>query len=218
MLAGLVFASNAQADETQPSDINQRFMTSEPDALDFLESESREVFAQRAAIVDALKLSAGQRVADVGAGTGAHLWELAKRVGPKGRVFAVDVAPKLVEHLRAQAQAKRLSQVEVILAPQDDTGLPEASVDLVFTCDTYHHFEDPAAATRSIRRALVKGGRFVIVDFIRKESVSKSWVLEHVRAGKDVVVREVEAAGFELVEEPTVAGLKDNYMLVFQAK
>jgi hypothetical protein len=54
----------------------------------------------------------------------------------------------------------------------------------------------------------------VLVDFRREPGRSPGWVLEHVRAGQEVFRAELEAAGFELVDEP--ASFKENYMLRFR--
>jgi hypothetical protein len=56
----------------------------------------------------------------------------------------------------------------------------------------------------------------VVVDFERIEGKSRDWLLEHVRAGKETFRKEIEAAGFEFVEEPTIEGLEENYFLKFR--
>ena len=86
---------------------------------------------------------------------------------------------------------------------------------MVFTCDTYHHFEYPAATLASIRRALKPGGSFVVVDFERIPGKTRQWLLDHVRCGKEQVVREVTGAGFTL-EEEVPQGFAENYFLRFR--
>jgi predicted methyltransferase len=70
----------------------------------------------------------------------------------------------------------------------------------------------------SLRQALVPGGRLVVVDFERIEGQSRDWVLEHVRADRATFQSEIEAAGFELVDAPVIAGLEENYVLRFRRK
>ena len=94
--------------------------------------------------------------------------------------------------------------------------LPRAAVQMAFVCDTYHHLEYHWAMLASLYKALEPGGDLVIVDFERVLGVSREWVLEHVRAGKDVVRAEVEGAGFVFVEELTLPGLEENYVLRFR--
>ena len=93
--------------------------------------------------------------------------------------------------------------------------LPENSADLVFICDTYHHFEYPLRTMTSIRKALKPGGRVVVVDFHRIPGKSSEWVLGHVRAGKEAVIQEIEEAGFKQVREEKEL-LKENYLVVFE--
>jgi SAM-dependent methyltransferase len=110
----------------------------------------------------------------------------------------------------------QLTQVEVVTCTDTTTGLARASVDLLFICDTYHHFEQPEAMLYSIHQALRPGGRFALVDYERIEGVTGEWMFNHLRVGKEQARVEVEAAGFEFLEQPRVAGLVENYMLLFR--
>jgi predicted methyltransferase len=92
--------------------------------------------------------------------------------------------------------------------------LPLNSVDLAFVCDTYHHFEFPERTLASLYRAIKPGGRLVVVDFIRVPGKSSDWIRNHVRAGQEVVEKEIAAAGFEKTDEVKDL-LKENYLVVF---
>jgi tRNA A58 N-methylase Trm61 len=107
------------------------------------EAESREIFAKRAAIARAVGLGPGMAVADVGAGTGLFVELFARDVTESGRVYAVEIAPKFVELLRERAAARGFDQVEAVLGSDRDVRLPDNSTDVVFVCDTYHHYEYP---------------------------------------------------------------------------
>jgi ubiquinone/menaquinone biosynthesis C-methylase UbiE len=178
-----------------------------------LETEGREVYEKRLAIVETVGLKPGQAVADIGAGTGLFTRLFAARVGPQGRVYAVDIARTFVEGNLQRARAARLENVVGIVSTQADTRLEENSVDVVFICDAYHHFEDPKAMLASIRRALKAGGTLVVVDFERIPGTSPDWILKHVRAGKEDFRREIEASGFRFAEE--VKLMRENYFLRF---
>jgi ubiquinone/menaquinone biosynthesis C-methylase UbiE len=156
-------------------------------------------------------------VADVGAGTGLFTRLLAKAVGPDGQVYAVDIAPKFLEHIQKTSRDAGLKNVTPVLCSQDSVDLPSASADLVFVCDTYHHFEFPQRTLASIHRALKPDGRLVVVDFIRIPGVSSDWVLGHVRAGQEVVEKEIAAAGFEKVDESKDL-MKENYLVTFRKR
>ena len=183
-----------------------------------LEGESREIYRKRAEIVDASGAKAGMSVADVGAGTGLFTMLFAKRVAPGGKVVAVDISQSFLESIAKRAAHEGLKNVSTHPGTQNDTQLPPASVDLVFTSDTYHHFEQVEPILASIRRALKPGGRFIVLDFERIPGVTSPRTLEHVRLAKEDVIREVESGGFRLVQEVTSVGLKQNYYLVFEKR
>lgn len=214
VLVALAGLAAAQEKSVKPG-INDPFK--DPDVKDFrgkFEGESREVYAQRDKIVAACKLTPGMVVADVGAGTGLFTRLLAKEVGPTGQVYAVDIAPKFLEHVQKTSRAAGLRNVTPVLCSPDAVDLPPASADLAFVCDTYHHFEFPHRTLESLRRAIKPGGRLVVIDFVRIPGKSTDWILNHVRAGQEVVEKEIAAAGFEKTGE--VKGLlAENYMVVF---
>jgi predicted methyltransferase len=217
-LPALVPAAFSTQLSAQPStqEINAPFLV-DPDVLRWqgvLENDQREVYARRDAILAAVGLTPGMAVADVGSGTGVFTRLFAKAVSPGGRVYAVDISKPLLDHVMQTAKKQRLDNVTGILDSADDTKLPESSVDLVYACDTYHHFEHPQQVLASIRKALRPGGRLVIVDFERIEGKSPKWLLEHVRAGKDTVKSEIEAAGFRFAGEKKF--LRENYFIEFR--
>jgi predicted methyltransferase len=188
-----------------------------PNVKDFVgkfEGESREVFTKRKEIVAACKLKRGMAVADVGAGTGLFTRLFADEVGDKGKVYAVDIAPKFIEHIEKSCEKAGIKNVKGIVCKQDSAQLPQNSVDVVFICDTYHHFEFPFKTMESIHRALRPGGHVVVVDFQRIPGKSREWVLNHVRAGKETVVKEIESCGFKKVGEEKL--LEENYVVRFE--
>ena len=205
----------AQQESVRPG-INDSFR--DPDPQKFaarFEVESREVFAKRVEIVAELGLKPGMVIADVGAGTGLFTREFAAKLGRDGRVLAVDISKNFLEHIRRTTREKGLLNVETVLCSDDSTKLPQDSVDAVFICDTYHHFEYPAKTMTSVRKALKPGGKVYVIDFHRIEGKSSEWTMNHVRAGQKVFEAEILEAGFRRVRQ--VEGvLSDNYMLVFE--
>lgn len=178
------------------------------------ESEGREIYEQRHAIVEALALKPGMVVADVGAGTGVMSLLFAEKVGAGGTAIAQDIAPEFLRGIGERARKAGLKQVRTLLGDEKDACLPANGVDLVFTSDTYHHFEYPQAMLASILAALKHGGRLIIIDYEKIPGRSSPWVLSHVRAERETVMAEVTAAGFVL--ERTHGFLRDNYFLEFR--
>jgi predicted methyltransferase len=205
----------AQEASVRPG-INDSFR--DPNVEEFqgrFEIESREVYAQREAIVEACGLLPGMTVADIGAGTGLFTRLFSPKVGQDGRVIAVDISQRFLDHIRDRSRELDQPNVDTLLCDPDSTRLPDSSVDLAFVCDTYHHFEFPQKTLASLYRALKPGGRLMVIDFRRVEGVSTDWVMTHVRAGQEVFEAEIEQAGFKKVSEKTDL-LRENYLLVFE--
>lgn len=201
-----------------PDTINDVFLSDELDVDGFVkrwELESREVYAGRKDIVAAMEIQPGDTVADVGTGTGLFIESFATATGADGHVYAVDISPRFIFHVRERVVDKGLDQVEVILSNERSAELPANSVDVVFLCDTYHHFEYHEDMLRSIRRGLKPGGRLVFVEFDRIPGESSEWLLKHMRAGRDVFIPEIEAAGFTFVDEVEIPAFEDNYCVRF---
>lgn len=208
----------AVAESSVKPGINKDFVAADLDVGKFeqrFEVESREVFAQRGKIAALAGARQGMAIADVGAGTGLFTFMFAPEVGASGRVYAVDIAPRFVEHIGQVAAQRSLPQVKPVQCGERSVDLPAASVDLVFVCDTYHHFEYPRSTLASIHDALRPGGQLLVVDFIRIPGVSRQWILDHVRAGQDEVTREIEAAGFKKVRDEDASFLHENYIMRF---
>ncbi len=215
VLTTLFSPANAQEKSVRPG-INDPFQN--PDVKKFegtFEGESREVFAKRKEIVVAIGLKPGESVADIGAGTGLFTRLFAAEVGPKGKVYAVDIAEKFLEHIAKTNKDAGITNVTAVLCKPHSAELPAGSIDVAFICDTYHHFEFPSRTMASIHAALKPGGRVVLIDFRRVKGQSTDWVLNHVRAGQEVFEQEIAEAGFKKVKEEKDF-LKENYLAVFQ--
>lgn len=146
-----------------------------------------------------LDVSPGTFVCDLGCGNGYHTLPLARSVGAKGRVFAVDLQPEMLELLAERATEEELSNVVTIEATVDDSMLPPDSTDLVLMVDVYHELSHPVRVLASISRALRKDGRIVLVEF-RTEDRAVPIRLRH-KMTKAQMIREMAANGFVLVDE-----------------
>ena len=176
--------------------INEAFK--KPNVRDYVkrfESEKRENYAHRHEIVSALELTPGMSVADIGAGTGFFTQLFAEKVGPTGKVYAVDIAPRFLEHIAAEAKKQGQNQVVTVLGSQDSTNLPRGSVNLVFLSDVYHHLEKPEKTLATIHQALRPGGRLVVIEFDRVEGKSSGFVLEHVAPARPSSARRSSQPG-----------------------
>ena len=209
-------SEQGQLESVRPG-INERYF--EDGAVEqwseVLERERREVIALRDQIVAELALEPGMVVADIGAGTGAFISALSASVGDEGTVYAVDIVPAFLAHLEARAREEGVGNLELIEATPTDASLPEASVDLLFMSDVYHHIEYPSIYLQSLYRALRPGGRLVIVEFDRIPGKTSERMMKHVRQDQATLVAEVTAEGFVLEREIESIPFEENYMLEF---
>jgi predicted methyltransferase len=174
-----------------------------------------EIYQRRQRILELAAARPGMQVADIGAGTGLFSMMLSDVVGPGGRVYAEEVMEKFSRYIAERAERERRRNVVSVIGTEWGIGLPPASIDLAFVCDVYHHFDHPREMLASIHRALRDGGELFVVDFKRVPGESPAWVFEHVRAGDEAVIREIEQAGFvSLVVDRS--SLNDSYVLRFR--
>jgi predicted methyltransferase len=172
------------------------------------EGFGRDEWQQPERVVADLALAPSAKVADLGSGGGYFTFRLARAVGPGGRVYAVDVDAGMNEHVADEAADQGLANVATVLAATDDPKLPER-VDLLFTCNTYHHLENRAAYFRAVREHyLAPGGRLAIVEF-KPEKFSHS-------TARETIDEEMTAAGFRLVK--AFDYLDRQHFLVFAAE
>jgi len=177
----------------------------------WLDRADREEREQPERVLDALRLSPGMTVADVGAGTGYFTVRLARRVGKAGRVYATEISPEMLRLVDARVSRERLPNVQLELATATDARLPARCCDLVLLVDVYHELTDPPAVMGGIRRALKETGRLVLVEY-RGEDAQLAIKPEH----KMTLARlrsELEPMGFAFVE--SLEFLPDQRIAIF---
>ena len=187
--------------------------TSEPykGDLAIFESAARAQKLQVDRVMDLLGIKRGSHVADIGAGSGWFTVRSARRVGTGGSVYAVEINPEYLRHIRQRAKREKLANIRTILGKPDDPMLPLTSVDAVLLLKTYHEIAQPIAFLRRLRPALRPGARLGIID----------------RSGKGddhgvnavVVIKEASQAGFALVaQHDFVKSDSVDYFLIFTAR
>jgi arsenite methyltransferase len=164
---------------------------------DRLNDPSRDTWQKPQGVMEKLAIARGSRVADLGAGGGYFTWHLAKAVGARGTVYAVDIDKKAINMIIKEMVARGTPNIRPVRAEPHDPKLPEP-VDLVFSCDTYHRIRDRVAYFRSLASSLRPGGRVAILDFHPRGFMAD--LFGH-RIGKEEVRREMEEAGYLLIED-----------------
>jgi len=182
-----------------------------PAELGTLEGPDRELYQKPDQIMDALGVADGSIVAEVGAAGGWFTVRLARRVGPRGLVYAEDIQEEMIASLERRMQRESLNNVRTVLGKNDDSRLPDEALDAVLIVEAYYEFEKPIEMLRSVKNALKPNGRVAIVDY-RKDGEGPGPPMED-RVNESVVIEKAEAAGLRLVSRETF--LPYQYMLVF---
>ncbi len=177
----------------------------------WLERPSREAEEQPSKIINAIDLKPNDVVADIGAGTGYLSFRIAPLI-PKGKVFAVDIQPEMLDIIKSLKQEKNISNVEPILATVNNPNLPPESVDLAIMVDAYHEFEYPLEVMQGIVSALKPGGRVVLVEY-RAENPFVMIKALHKMSQKQVK-KEMQAVG--LLHRETKNLLPQQHLMVFE--
>lgn len=215
-LSGILLASACISQafaQTSGATATQQRPTSEPYTgdLSVFDSPGREQRLQINRVMDSLGIGPGKSVADVGAGSGWFSVRAAKRVGPEGVVYAVDINPEAVRYIDERAKKEQLHNVKTIQSRPDDPVLPQNSLDAVLFLKAYHEVANPVALLRNLRPALRPGAKVGIID--RNGNGTNHGV------ERDVVVQEAKEAGYSLLKKyDFVKGDKMDYFLVFVAE
>jgi len=163
-------------------------------------------------VMDALAISPGRNVADIGAGSGWFTVRAARRVTETGQVYAVEINPDAIRFIEERAQKEKLANIKTVLGKEDSPQLPANSLDAVLMLKTYHEIAKPVELLKNLRPALRRQARVGIID---REGNGENHGVQ-----KKVVLDEAERAGYRLIEEHDdwVKADRMDYFLIFVAK
>ena len=181
-------------------------------AAEWLERPEREQEERPSKLLDALQIRPGDVIADIGAGSGYLTFRLAKRAGPKGKVFAVDIQPEMLALIRQRMKASGVTNIELIQGTETDPKLPANSTDLILMVDVYHEFSYPWEMTTAMVRALKPGGRLIFVEY-RKEDPDVPIKLVHKMTERQVLK---EMSPHPLTWVKTLGILPRQHIIVFK--
>jgi predicted methyltransferase len=165
--------------------------------LNAVETE-RDHWQRPSDVIQALNLSSGNEVVDLGCGSGYFTLKLSSPVGDGGRVVAEDIRRLPLMFLWVRAISRREHNVRVVLGEPADPHLP-SHVNAILISNTYHEFTDSRPILVHVYQSLVPAGRLVVVDREPKpasSAISKS--AEH-EISAERVDSELRQANFEIV-------------------
>ena len=117
-------------------------------------------------VMDAIGLEPRMAIAEIGAGQGRYVVQLAVRVGSQGAVYAEDIDGAALDHLTKRCRRWDLTHVTAVLGTLTDPKLPAGALDRIFVISAYHHFDDPVLLMRNARRSLKPDGRLAIAEWL----------------------------------------------------
>lgn len=163
-------------------------------------------------LAEVLEIRPGMTLAEIGAGSGRLAFEMARRIGPDGRVLVTELDPEKRKSLAGRARELEFGQVQVIEAGERDTGLPPGCCDAVFMRNVLHHIDGRRDYAAAVAKAMKPGGMFVVIDF-------SPGAMGHLAGDHGVSPEEVRpafmAAGFRVVQHVPDWGGR-MYLLAFR--
>ena len=154
-------------------------------------------------VMDAIGIQAGMIGAEIGAGRGRYVVQLAVRVGESGKIYAEDIDATALRHLDQRCERWGLANVVSILGDVTDPRLPAGELDFIFAISSYHHFSDPITLLRNARSALKPEGMVAIGEWLRSTSPEE-------------IEAQMSAAGYTLERTETFLEANDLYIYVFR--
>ncbi|HEX5435407.1 MAG TPA: class I SAM-dependent methyltransferase [Candidatus Angelobacter sp.] len=203
--------ANAQQSPVTRTEQTQPRETSKPYTGDFsvFDYKGRDKKLQVDRVMDILEISAGKRVADIGAGSGWFSVRAARRVAQAGVVYAVDINPEAIQYIQQRAKREGISNIKTILGKPADPLLPPQSVDAVLLLKAYHEVAEPVELLKNLRKSLRPGALVGIID--------RNGTPDNHGVNEDIVRQEVKEAGYTLIGRyDFVKGDREDYFLVFK--
>ena len=174
----------------------------DPQQIARLDNPERGQFQSIEAFLDVLRPWTGMAYADIGCGPGYFTLPVAEPVGYRGKVYAIDAQPAMLQELERRAQDKRLRNVITVRSSEREIPLPPSRVDAACMANTFHELEEPLALLSEVRRILKPSGRLIVIDWKPIETPMGPPLSERVSLARiDAALR---AVGFERLCEHAV--------------
>ncbi len=151
---------------------------------------------------DKAGIGPGQTVVDIGCGPGYATLDLAQRVGPKGRVIAIDRSRRFLDFLLAQAQARGLNNIECLERDLDADRLPERCADHVWSRWVFIFVRSPRALLARVQKMLRPGGTLILHEYSDYASWRSEPASAEIAAFVQAVMKSWRAEG----GDPNIAG------------
>lgn len=165
------------------------------EGMGWLERPEREAEENVTTLLKNMKIQPGDTIADIGAGSGYHVFQMAP-MAYNGLIYAIDIQAEMLDEIQSKKLNRNISNVELVLGSESSIKLPENSVDKILLVDVYHEFSYPYEMMQSIKKALRPNGKVYLIEY-RGEDFRVPIKKVHKMTQKQAV-KEMKAAGFKL--------------------
>ncbi len=179
-----------------------------------LVSSAKEIATENVnLLLNNMKIKDTDVIADIGAGSGYHVFRIAPRV-KNGKVIAVDIQKEMLETIKTRKNNGNIKNIELKLGSEKSINLPENSVDKILLVDVYHEFSFPYEMMLSIKKALRPGGQLFLIEYRAEDFLVP--IKEVHKMSERQAIKELKAAGFKF--KINIDNLPWQHCLVFEKK
>jgi ubiquinone/menaquinone biosynthesis C-methylase UbiE len=118
-----------------------------------------------------LGIRPGERMLEIGPGTGLQALHVAGLLGGEGRLDIVDIQDEMLEHVMSRARSAGITSITAAKADARHLPFPDAAFDAAYLVTVLGEIPDPAVAVRELRRVLKPAGRLVVGEFLDRHYV-----------------------------------------------
>ncbi len=178
--------------------------------IQWLDRPEREVEENTTTLLRNMAIEPEDNIADIGAGSGYHVFKMAK-LSSSGLVFAVDIQEEMLEEIKSRKERDQIKNVRIIKGSEKNINIAENSLDKVLMVDVYHEFNFPAEMLSSIKKALRADGKLFLIEYRAEDDKVPIKTLHKMTEAQAIV--ELEAAGMKL--ERNIDNLPWQHCMVF---
>ena len=131
-----------------------------------LDSNCRRTLQSAKELVERSGIQSGMEVAEVGCGSGAYTLHVAEKIGPEGKVYAIDIQQKMLDQLQNKMDKHKVKNIEPIKANAYELPFTDSSLDLVYLVTVLQEIPNRSQALAEIRRVLRPGGIIAVSEFL----------------------------------------------------
>lgn len=178
-------------------------------SLPHLGAERRDTWQQPDKVLEVIGVKPGMVIGEPGAGKGYFTFKLARKVGPRGKIYANDIAEEDLGIIKKRARREHFSNIVTLLGEIEDPLFPPGEMDMVFMSYVLHDLERPVPFLKNLKPCLKPHAPLVVLEQA-PEKTGNTWHFWK----KEKILKTVQAAGYRLDRMETFL-LRDNIYVFY---